>query len=84
MPRQENPTLPGIVARIMVGGDFNRWLNISQIELVGGGQDSDSKIFQCKVCIAHRTPFEECHTANYTNLVTGGPPVVNITGSKNL
>ena len=83
-PSPENPTPPGMVARIMVGGEFNRWLNISRIEVVGGAEDPDSKIFQCQVCIARGTPFEQCHTANYTNLVTGGNPVVNTTGSKNL
>ena len=84
MPRPENPTPPGTVARITVGGDFNRWLNISQIELVGAAEDPDSKIFQCEVCIARGTPFEQCHIANYTNRVIGGPPVINTTGSKNL
>ena len=84
VPRPENPTQPGDDARITVGGDFNRWLNISRIELVGVAEDPDSKIFQCEVCIARGSPFQVCHTANYTNRVIGGPPVVNTTGSKNL
>ena len=84
MPRPENPTPPGTVARITVGGEFNRWLNITRVELVGVAEDPDSKIFQCEVCIARGTPFQQCHTANYTNRVIGGPPRINATGSKNL
>ena len=67
-----------------MGGPFNRWLNISQIEVIGGAEDPDSKIFMCEVCVARGTPFEECHTANYTNFVTGGPPNITEGRSKNL
>ena len=63
-----------------MGGEFNRWLNISAVEVVGGAEDPDSKIFMCEVCVARGTPFEQCHTANYTNLVTGGAPRVSGTG----
>ena len=63
-----------------MGGEFNRWLNISRIDLVGGAEDPDSKIFECEVCIARGTPFEQCHTANYTNQVIGGPPVITVNG----
>ena len=81
MPRPQSPTPLGIVARITVGGNSNQWLNISQIKLIGGAEDPpDSKIFQCKVCTASGTPLEQCHTANYTNRVIGGPPVINATG----
>ena len=67
-----------------MGGPFNRWVNISRIELVGGAEDPDSKIFMCEVCTARGTPSEVCHTANYTNLVTGGPPMIKEIRSKNL
>ena len=82
-PQPEDPTPPGTVARITVGGPSNRWLNISQIELVGGADNPDSKIFMCEVCIDRGTPSEVCNTANYTNRVIGGPPVINVTRSKN-
>ena len=71
-------------ARIVVGGPFNRWLNISRVELVRGAEDPDSKIFMCEVCVDRETPSQVCHTANYTNLVTGGPPRIKETRSKNL
>ena len=66
-----------------MGGEFNRWLNISRVELIGV-EIPDSKIFQCEVCIARGTPSEECHTANYTNRVTGSPPMILETNSKDL
>ena len=78
---QENPTPSDTIERVRVGGMFNRWLNISRVEVYGG---ADSKIFQCEVCVARGTPSQECYTANYTNRVTGGPPVINEIGSKNL
>ena len=37
----------------------------------------------CEVCAACGTPSEECHTANYTNCVTGSPPMILETNSKN-
>ena len=69
--------------RIIVGGDFNRWLNITRVEVVGGAEDPDSKIFMCEVCVARDTPFEVCHISNYTNRVIGAPPRLNETNSKN-
>ena len=67
-----------------MGGLFDQWLNISQIEVVGGAEDPDSKIFMCEVCIDRGTPSQVCHTANYTNLVIGGPPVIRETTGKSL
>ena len=60
--------------RIIVGGQFNRWLNITRTVIVQGAEDPDSKIFTCEVCIARGTPFEQCHSANYTSRLIGAPP----------
>ena len=78
-----NPSPPDSMERIRVGGPFNRWLNISRVELVGGAEDPDSKIFECEVCVGRDTPFEVCHIANYTNIVVGSAPRINQTDSKN-
>ena len=67
-----------------MGGLHNQWLNISEIGVVGGAEDFDSKIFMCEVCVGRDTPFQECHTANYTNRVIGAPPVIKETRSKDL
>ena len=62
--------------RIIVGGDFNRWLNISRTVIIQGAEDPDRKIFMCEVCIARGTPFEECHVSNYTSRLIGSPPII--------
>ena len=67
-----------------MGGLQNQWLNISEIKVVRGAEDPDSKIFQCEVCVDRDTPFQVCHTANYTNIVIGAPPVIKETRSKDL
>ena len=85
MPIPIDPTPPGSVHdRITVGGLHNQWLNISHIRLIGGAEDPDSKIFMCEVCVDRDTPFQVCHTANYTNRVIGAPPVIKETRSKDL
>ena len=76
-PQEIPPNQPS--QRISAGGESNRWLNISQIIVVGGG-DPDSKIFMCEVCLNHSNPDEECHVTNYTSWLVGAPPVT-INGS---
>lgn len=68
-------------ARILVGGDSNRWLNITRIEVIGGAEDPDSKVFMCEVCLNRDAQDEECHTANYTSWIVGTPPVLNVNGT---
>ena len=68
--------------RIIVGGQFNRWLNITRTVNIQGAEDPDSKIFMCEVCIARGTPFEECNTTNYTSRVIGAPPVISSSSRK--
>ena len=74
----------GSPPRIKVGGESNRWLNISFVVLIGGVEDHDSKIFMCEVCLNHSTPAEECYTANYTSWLVGAPPNINGTSPRKL
>ena len=75
----------GFVSRITVGGDSNRWLNISSVVVVVGAEDPDSKIFMCEVCQNRSTPAEECYTANYTSQIIGAPPyIINGTSPRKL
>ena len=67
--------------RITVGGQFNRWLNISSVITVQGAEDPDSKIFICEVCQARGTPSEQCNTANFTLSLIGAPPQNLYSGS---
>ena len=70
--------------RITVGGQFNRWLNISHVIVIQGAEDPDSKIFICEVCQARGTPSEQCNTTNFTLSVIGAPPVIKENLSKYL
>ena len=75
LTEQNPPAVPGTIGEILtVGGEFNRWLNLTGVEVAGGARDPDRYIFMCEVCVGRGTQFEECHIANYTNLVIGSPP----------
>ena len=63
-----------VMSLLRVGGELDRWLNITGIVIAQGARDPDRAIFRCEVCIARGTPFESCYAANYTNLVVGAPP----------
>lgn len=68
--------------RIVVGGESNRWLNISRTVTRQGSEDPDSKIFICEVCENRDTIFERCHTSNYTSRIVGAPPVLTANSSE--
>ena len=68
-----NPGDPSII----VGGPFNRWLNITRTIISASALTADTAIYMCEVCIARGTPFEECHTANVTLYIIGGPPFID-------
>ena len=63
--------------RIVVGGEHNRWLNITPTVSVQGAGDPDSKLFMCEVC--ESTDRENCSISNYTQLTIGSPPTVQDT-----
>ena len=67
--------------RIVVGGEFNRWLNITRTVTVQGAEDPDSSIFMCEVC-QNITTFEGCSVSNYTQFTIGSPPVVGDTSGE--
>lgn len=62
--------------RIVVGGESNRWLNISRTVARRGSEDPDSKIFMCEVCERRNTIFESCQISNYTSRIVGAPPIL--------
>lgn len=57
-----------------VGGEFNRWYNITMASGVDGAEDSTFGDYICMVCIDRDTPFEECHNATMQLYVLGDPP----------
>lgn len=62
--------------RLIVGGPFNEWLNITRTLISDSAETADNARYLCEVCIARGTPFEECHTANVTLFIVGGPPFI--------
>ena len=85
-PNQEPQALPPNADmdppdRVIVGGEKNRWLNITQTQIVQGAEDPDSRIYICEVCEnsteAESVGFENCNAANYTQVTIGSPPTIN-------
>ena len=74
-----NEGMPG--ERVIVGGTFNRWLNITRTEIVQGAEDPDSRIYICEVCEANTT---NCSPANYTQVTVGTPPDITDASSEYL
>ena len=58
--------------RIVVGGESNRWLNITQTVAAQGAEDPDDKMFTCTVV----TSKEERYEASFTLMTVGAPPVI--------
>jgi hypothetical protein len=66
-----------------VGGEFNRWLNITRTEIVQGAEDPDSRIYICEVCEGNSTR-DNCIAANYTQVTVGTPPDITDASSEYL
>jgi hypothetical protein len=76
-----NEGMPG--ERVLVGGEFNRWLNITRTEIVQGAEDPDSRIYICEVCEGNSTR-DNCIAANYTQVTVGTPPDITDASSEYL
>ena len=61
-----------------IGGDFNEWLNITETILVLGAASTSNGLYVCEVCLFRGTQFEECHLANTSLQVIGGPPFLDV------
>ena len=59
--------------RIVVGGESNRWLNITQTVAVPGAEDPDNKIFTCRVATSE---FEALYESLVELRMVGEPPVI--------
>ena len=59
--------------RILVGGESDHWLNITQTVAVPGAEDPDNKQFICRI----QTPDEGVYYESTLNLqMVGAPPVI--------
>ena len=68
--------------RIVVGGQDNRWLNITSTLAVRAAQEPDAKIFMCEVC-ENLATHTRCSVSNYTQFVVGSPPFLSDTSGTN-
>ncbi len=62
---------------IRIGGEFNEWFNITSTVLVSGAASTSNGLYICEVCFFRGTAFEECHLANTSLQVIGGPPILD-------
>ena len=68
-----------------MGGEFNRWLNITRTNIIQGAQDVNQGNYTCEVCIGRGVlPEPICHTAVSTLLIIGGPPSISLKGTGKL
>ena len=64
---------------LQVGGDFNEWLNVTgRIITQSAPSTSINGLYVCEVCVFRGTPFEECHLANTSLQLIGGPPILDV------
>ena len=65
-------------SHLLVGGEFNEWLNITQRSLISDSDYvQDNGIYMCEVCTDRDTLSEECHTSNVTLHIIGGQPFID-------
>ena len=58
-----------------IGGDSNRWLNITRVNNAQG-HDADHVNYTCQVCVNQGIlPLEECHNATVTLYLPGASTI---------
>ena len=62
--------------RIVVGGESNRWLNITQTIAVPGAKDPDNKIFTCKIVTSDDEESEALYESSVELRMVGEPPMI--------
>ena len=63
----------GGASSIEVGGEFNRFLNITQTRIRAFGADPNAGIYTCRVCVGQGN-LQMCRDANTTVHLLGSPP----------
>lgn len=75
MRSRQDPAALTSNARIL--GEFNEIYNITRALISMDAQDSSRGVYECEVCVARGTPFEDCHSANTTVATAGRPPIID-------
>ena len=60
----------------VVGGELNRWYNITSALIAFGAEDTSFGDYICNVCFLRGTPSEECHNATMQLHILGAPPML--------
>lgn len=69
--------------RGLIEGRYDEIYNITRTFITTEGQEDPSQgIYECEVCRARDTAFEECHSANTTVLAAGRAPILNDTSGR--
>ena len=63
--------------RFRIGGQFNRWLNITSTIISEGAGDPHYGNYTCEVCVSRGTPQESCQESRTTLFIAGAPPDIN-------
>lgn len=61
---------------IRIGGEYNRWFNVTGTIIMVGAEDPSFGDYICSVCVDRGTPSQECHNATTTLHILGAPPVL--------
>ena len=69
-----------LTSATVVGGELNRWYNITSAVIIHGAEDTSFGDYICNVCFLRGTPFEECHNATMQLHILGAPPLVRSDG----
>ena len=62
--------------RIVVAGESNRWLNITQTIAVPGAEDPDNKIFTCRIVTSDDEESEALYESSVELRMVGEPPMI--------
>lgn len=62
-----------------IEGTYDEIFNITRVRILQGAEDPHRGVYECEVCVARGTLFQECHSANTTVAIAGRPPILNDT-----
>ncbi len=69
-----DPTVQLTSLRQSLSGMFNEILDIEGTVIAPGAELPTSAIYECQVCVARGTPFQDCHNATVELWGLGQPP----------
>ena len=79
-PTEQNPNMLNNAGRprTTITGDFYQTYKIVGGPFSENAEDASRGAYECKVCVAIGTMFENCHVANITIGNVGRPPIIGV------